>query len=180
VFTTTIAIRAAQISLVGCIALLYGLIAVNNIVDYETNFSFVAHVLQMDTTLRHEATIWRAINNSSAHHLTYILIIAWEVLMAALCGVGTVRLGAAFRQDSDAFRAAKCMALWGLCGGWVLWLGGFLAVGGEWFVMWQSADWNGQVAAFRMFAVTTLGFIVLVQSDEPPSPPQRVDVSRES
>ena len=41
----------------------------------------------------------------------------------------------------------------------LLWFGAFLLVGGEWFVMWQSETWNGQDAAFRMFAV--VGLILL-------------------
>jgi predicted small integral membrane protein len=35
----------------------------------------------------------------------------------------------------------------------------FLTVGGEWFLMWQSHTWNGQDAAFRMFA--SLGIILI-------------------
>jgi predicted small integral membrane protein len=32
------------------------------------------------------------------------------------------------------------------------WFTAFLSVGAEWFLMWQSHTWNGQDAAFRMFA----------------------------
>jgi predicted small integral membrane protein len=35
----------------------------------------------------------------------------------------------------------------------------FLTVGGEWFVMWQSQIWNGQMSAFRMF--TCVGIVLL-------------------
>ncbi len=38
---------------------------------------------------------------------------------------------------------------------------GFMVVGGEWFMMWQSAVWNGQEAAFR-FYVTLLGVLIYV------------------
>jgi predicted small integral membrane protein len=41
-----------------------------------------------------------------------------------------------------------------------MWLLAFLAVGGEWFLMWQSTTWNGQAAAFRMF--TVLGIVLLI------------------
>ena len=43
--------------------------------------------------------------------------------------------------------------------GCMLWLVAFLTVGAEWFLMWQSATWNGQQAAFRMFVV--LGLVLL-------------------
>jgi predicted small integral membrane protein len=29
----------------------------------------------------------------------------------------------------------------------LMWLMAFLSVGAEWFLMWQSKDWNGQEAA---------------------------------
>jgi predicted small integral membrane protein len=46
--------------------------------------------------------------------------------------------------------------------GMLLWLVAFLSIGGEWFLMWQSATWNGEEAAFRMFAVTALVLLYLV------------------
>ncbi len=46
-----------------------------------------------------------------------------------------------------------------------MWLVAFLAVGGEWFLMWQSHIWNGQEAAFRMFAVVELVLLIVLQPD---------------
>jgi predicted small integral membrane protein len=43
------------------------------------------------------------------------------------------------------------VAIAGLTLGLLLWLVAFIAVGGEWFLMWQSAEWNGEEAAFRIF-----------------------------
>jgi predicted small integral membrane protein len=37
---------------------------------------------------------------------------------------------------------------------------GFIAIGGEWFVMWQSGDWNGLDAALRVFLLS--GVVLLV------------------
>ena len=39
---------------------------------------------------------------------------------------------------------------------------GFMVVGGEWFLMWQSQTWNGQDAAFRMFLVEGIVLLVLL------------------
>jgi predicted small integral membrane protein len=41
----------------------------------------------------------------------------------------------------------------------------FLEVGAEWFLMWQSATWNGQQEAFRMFAVLGIVLLLLLQAD---------------
>jgi len=38
-------------------------------------------------------------------------------------------------------------------------------VGGEWFLMWQSPNWNGQQAAFRMFTVVGLVLLILLHPD---------------
>ena len=62
------------------------------------------------------------------------------------------------------------MTLWrslgGLALGLVLWFGGFLVVGGEWFQMWQSKTWNGQEAAYRFIVCIGLVLIFLNQRDD--------------
>ena len=47
----------------------------------------------------------------------------------------------------------------------LMWLVAFLAIGGEWFLMWQSHDWNGQASAFRMFTVVGLVLLILLQPE---------------
>ena len=42
---------------------------------------------------------------------------------------------------------------------------GFMVIGGEWFVMWQSTTWNGQEAAFR-FYVTALAALIFVNQPD--------------
>jgi predicted small integral membrane protein len=39
---------------------------------------------------------------------------------------------------------------------------GFIAVGGEWFLMWQSTTWNGIEAAFRYVTLAGLAMLVLL------------------
>ena len=48
----------------------------------------------------------------------------------------------------------------------LLFFGGFIAIGGEWFQMWKSNAWNGLDPAFRnaMLAVVAL---VVVQLPSP-------------
>ena len=47
----------------------------------------------------------------------------------------------------------------------MLWFTGFIAVGGEWFLMWQSEKWNGQNAAFRLVVIIGITLVYLVQPD---------------
>ena len=46
-----------------------------------------------------------------------------------------------------------------------MWFFGFMAVGGEWFSMWQSPTWNGQEAAFR-FYMTILAVLIFVNQPD--------------
>jgi predicted small integral membrane protein len=70
------------------------------------------------------------------------------------------------RGTAAAFQRAKRMAVSGLAVGVLLWLGGFVAIGGEWFGMWMSSQWNGIESAFR-FAIVLLAMLVwLGQRDD--------------
>jgi predicted small integral membrane protein len=51
-----------------------------------------------------------------------------------------------------------------------MWLVAFLAIGGEWYEMWQSQTWNGQGEAFRMFVVVGLILLLLLQPDSEAQP----------
>jgi predicted small integral membrane protein len=57
------------------------------------------------------------------------------------------------------------LALAALALGLLQWLVVFLAVGGEWFLMWQSRTWNGQEAGFRMFTVLGIVMLLVAQPD---------------
>jgi predicted small integral membrane protein len=65
-----------------------------------------------------------------------------------------------------AFNHAKALAALGLTVSLLQWFVAFIAVGGEWFLMWQSQIWNGQDAAFRMFACIGVVMLILIQKDE--------------
>jgi predicted small integral membrane protein len=48
----------------------------------------------------------------------------------------------------------------------VLFFGGFIAAGGEWFQMWRSTAWNGLEPAFRNSVLAALT-LVLIHSTAP-------------
>jgi predicted small integral membrane protein len=154
--------KALLVLLIGLFSLLVG---VDNIIDYGTNYAFVAHVMTMDTVFPTTTLTWRAITSPALHHAAYAVIIASELLTGALCTWGAVRLWQARNQPAGYFNRAKDVAVAGLVCGFGLWFFGFLTVGGEWFQMWQSATWNGQEAAFRFIASIGLVLIFLNQRD---------------
>lgn len=163
-YTSTV-IRWSKAALVASVGLFAALVAVNNLVDYQSNFRFVQHVLSMDTTFPDNRLMGRAIVDPTLHHAAYWLIIAVEALTALLCLLGALRLWQARIGPSAEFNRAKGMAVAGLSVGILLWFVGFMVIGGEWFLMWQSDTWNGQEAAFRFIAVLALVLIYLVIED---------------
>ena len=51
--------------------------------------------------------------------------------------------------------------------GFLVWFTGFMVVGGEWFLMWQSKAWNGQQAAFRFYmTLLAVGIFVSLRDGE--------------
>jgi predicted small integral membrane protein len=43
----------------------------------------------------------------------------------------------------------------------VLFMGGFIAIGGEWFQMWKSQTWNGLDPAFRNSVLAMISLVVM-------------------
>ena len=160
--------RAAKLSLLSGLALLFTLVVFNNVNDFNVNYQFVRHVMSMDTTLPGNHGLWRALPSPSLHLVFYLAIIAWEIVTAILLWLGAVRLLRALRLPASAFNVAKRTSILGLTLSLLLWLVAFLAVGGEWFLMWQSHVWNGQEEAFRMFVLTGVVLLILLQPETGP------------
>ncbi len=154
-----IAIRVAKAAMVAAIALFASLVAFGNLTDYGTNFTFVQHVLSMDTIYPSPTIKYRAINDPILQHTAYALIILVEIAVAVLCWIGAFILMRKIRSDADAFNRAKPVALVGLIVGFLLWQVGFISIGGEWFGMWMSSQWNGVNSAFRI--VTTIAVVLI-------------------
>ena len=60
------------------LALFAGLVAFDNLTDYQTNYVFLRHVLSMDTTPPGNALMYRSISSPSLWEAAYALIIAGE------------------------------------------------------------------------------------------------------
>jgi predicted small integral membrane protein len=162
--------RTAKLLLLSAIALFYTLVVFNNTTDFDSNYQFVRHVLMMDTTLPGNRGMWRALQSPVWHLAFYLSMIAWEIVTAVLCWWGALNLYRALRAPASIFNAAKRVPMTALTLGMLMWLVAFLTVGGEWFLMWQSHAWNGQEAAFRMFAVVGIVLLIVLQPDREEQP----------
>jgi predicted small integral membrane protein len=164
--------------LVGLNALYMILVVVGNITDFRVNQQFVHHVLAMDTINLGQApgasldphVTWRALSATTMQDAVYIGIIIWEsaagLVLASALAMWFVDRG---RRREYARRLSTIGLLMVL----LLFFGGFIDIGGEWFQMWRSTAWNGLDTAFRnvLFAIATLIVIHL------PSPSATVTVA---
>ncbi len=152
--------RRLKIFMIGGLAVLCGFIVAGNIHDPGSNLLFVQHVFSMDTIIPVSAMADHAIPIPLLWRIAFWLIVIGEGLTAALFALGTVELVRARKFKSRDFHQAKRFVFAGAACGFLVWFIGFLAVGGEWFAMWQSQVWNGQQPAFRIFASILLVLIV--------------------
>ncbi|MFD3308965.1 DUF2165 domain-containing protein [Streptomyces sp. NPDC058694] len=141
--------------LTGTVALYITLVAFGNITDFGTNQQFVQHVLAMDTTFKDDDLMWRAVESKGLQDAVYIAIIVWETIAALVLILGTVQW---LRHDLVRARRTSTLGLLMLM---LLFGAGFLAIGGEWFAMWQSEDWNGLDAAMRVFLLSGVVLVVI-------------------
>ncbi|MFI1375049.1 DUF2165 domain-containing protein [Streptomyces longwoodensis] len=141
-------------ALTATVALYMALVAFGNITDFGTNQQFVRHVLAMDTTFKDDDLMWRAVTDKALQDTAYVLIIVWETA-AALVLLAATWLWV--RRDTP---RARTLSTYGLLMVMLLFGAGFIAVGGEWFAMWQSKTWNGLDAAIRVFTLS--GVVLLV------------------
>ncbi len=143
----------------------FTLVVLVNLIDYNANFQFVKHVLEMDTTYLSPKVMGRVIESHFMHTFFYLIIISVELLCGLLLWFGGIRLMLK-KGDSVAFNRAKGAANLGLFIGITLYFTGFISIGGEWFLMWQSSAWSGVNASARF--ATLLFFILLFLNQKEP------------
>ncbi|WP_280267825.1 DUF2165 domain-containing protein [Nocardia wallacei] len=140
----------------------YLIVAVTNCLDTDTNRRGVAAVLSMRSTIHHPAVDWHAITNSTAVWIAYTLVVIWEFLIALVLLAGAVAGWRALigRRTATGDAAAKLSSL-----GWImavlLFAGGFLTIGGEWFRMWANKEVDASSAALQNFLIAAVGLVLV-------------------
>jgi predicted small integral membrane protein len=159
-------LRLAKLLLVASLAAFAFIVAYDNVVDYDSNYEFVRHVLSMDTTFPTNTLRSRAITSPALWNAAYIAIITTEALTALAFAKGAYDLLRNLRAPAQRFQAARRFTIIGATIAFLLWFTGFMVIGGEYFSMWQSAIWNGQQAAFRFYVTVLLVLLVVLQPDQ--------------
>ncbi len=150
------------------IAGLFGLfVFMGNLMDYDSNYQFVKHVLSMDTTFEGNALMWRALTAPWIWTVGYIGIIIAEGIFTLLGLIGGVKLFLARNAGAAVYDRARS---WGYAAygvGLLIWFVGFIVIGSEWFAMWQSSSWNGKDTAMPL-AILWAAFAALLAMNEAP------------
>jgi predicted small integral membrane protein len=158
-------IRASKALLLFALGFYYTLVVFNNTNDYHSNLTFVHHVLMMDTTYPGNQGMWRAIQSPTIHFAFFASIVLWEIVTGLLCYWGAIRLVRNLRSNPATFNVAKRLGVVALTLSLLMWLTAFLSVGNEWFLMWQSKEWSGEMGADHMFAIAGIILLYLVTPD---------------
>jgi predicted small integral membrane protein len=91
--------------------------------------------------------------------IVYVAIIVWETVAALVLIAATVAWVRSLAGRGPVVTARRLSSI-----GWLMWLllfgGGFVAIGGEYFQMWQSQDWNGLDAAMRNVIIAGVALIL--------------------
>lgn len=158
-------IRLSKIAMAAMIALLTFLITLNNILDYDSNYEFVRHVLSMEDTSPTNTLISRAVAHPILLSLSYWTIIVGEGVTCLFFLMGSWKLWRAKRASGLIFNQAKKWVYAGATMAMLVWFLGFMVIGGEYFLMWQSAIWNGQESAFRFYMSVLAVLVYINQTD---------------
>lgn len=166
-FTTEFCLRLAKVLITGSISLFAFVAGLSNVFDPNTNLEFVVHVMAMDSVFPDNTFAWRAIKSPLLHDIAFWIIVAVELVIAVLCLIGTLKLLRSLGGSPREFHEAKNWAVLGMLLGILLWFTGFIVIGGEWFLMWQSETWNGISSSFRFTVVIFLNLLFLAMPESP-------------
>ncbi|VVN71566.1 DUF2165 family protein [Pseudomonas fluorescens] len=165
--TTGGLVRRSKLLIVLFVSFFGMFVVFNNLTDYSTNYQNVQHILSMDTTDRNSSLMYRSITLPILHHRIYWLMITLETTFTVCCLIGAHQLYKALNASSTEFHEAKKFVVAGFMVGIFIWYFCFQVVGGEWFVMWKSTEWNDLNTAARLtdFLMMALVFIALKIDD---------------
>ena len=157
-------LRLCKVVMAASLAAFADIVAIDNIIDYGSNYKFVSHVLSMDTTFADNSLRWRAITEPMLWQAAYWAIIIGEALTGIGYTIGCIALLRRLRASGAAFNRSKRFVYMATAIGFLVWFFAFMVIGGEWFSMWQSPTWNGQQAAFRFYAaVLGVGIFIALE-----------------
>jgi predicted small integral membrane protein len=164
--------RAASSMFVLMVGFYYLMVAFDNITNplnpNASNWPFVQGVLSGDGVPGNSGFEWRFIHQPWIHGLFYLGIILGESCAGVLLLTAGI-LGIRRAADPLKWSSAQRLSFVGGLVGLLIFFTGFITIGGNWFIMFLNAKWNGLEPAFQNSTMTIcmLLFVslVLVGSD---------------
>lgn len=154
--------RLVQAFVVLGVGLFAFFVFLGNLLDYDSNYQYVKHVLSMDTTFDGNSLMWRAITADWLHTTAYWGIIAVEGLVAGFAFISGITMLSCLKRPYEEFMAAKTLGYYAFLLGFLLWFVGFIVIGSEWFAMWQSETWNGKQTAMDITEVLGIFLVIFM------------------
>src|ERR1700692_1681172 len=121
-------IRVSKALLLFALGFYYTLVVFNNTNDYNSNLTFVRHVLLMDTTFPGNHGMWRAIHAPAVPFLFFARIVCGEIVICVRLWWAGFRLIRNLQATGAVFNAAKKLGVIALTPSLLIWLSAFLIV----------------------------------------------------
>ncbi|MCM3758710.1 DUF2165 domain-containing protein [Sporosarcina aquimarina] len=157
----TIALRLLKTATLLLAGLFGFFVFAGNLMDYNSNYEFVHHVLSMDTTFEGNSLMWRAFESTTVHTIAYWGLIIAEGIFSVLAFIGVYKMLINIKAPGRKFNQSKAFGYYAFILGFAIWFFGFVVIGSEWFAMWQSQIWNGKETAMDITSVW-IGFAILL------------------
>jgi predicted small integral membrane protein len=152
--------RYLKITLVVFVGLTGFLFVAGNIANWDAGLGAVGYVLSMEGHELYGSHIFPPVTNPTLVTIAYLVILAGEFLVGALCFKGAWDLWSARNGSAEVFNASKTFAVLGTGMAMVVWFGGFVVIGAVLFQMWQTQIGAGSFHDASIFAA--FGGLVLL------------------
>lgn len=159
-------IRLLKIVLVVLVGLQGWFYVAGNIANWDAGLSAVGYVLGMEGHEVYASHILPPVTDPTLVTIALLMIISGEFLVGALSLTGAWHLWRVRRNDADSFNSAKTVAILGAGMAMVVWLGGFVVIGGALFQMWQTQVGSGSFEGAFIYGATSTLVLLFVNSPD--------------
>jgi predicted small integral membrane protein len=156
-------IRFLKCALALCVALMCLFYAIQNVVNLQAAFSFVALMAGMEGHVAYPESFGFAVSSPALIWLILWIIILTEFAAGFCAAKGAWDMWAARSADAATFNSSKRLGILGAGLGVIIWFGYFHAVGGAFFQMWQIEAGGGPLNNAAQFA-TMCGIVMIYLS----------------
>ncbi len=159
-------IRLLKAVLALCVALLCLFYAIQNVVNLQAGYAFVALMTSMDGHVAYPDTFGFAVTSPAVNWLILWIIILTEFAAGIVAGKGALNMVLARGADAATFRQAKQLGILGAGLGVIIWFGYFSVIGGAFFQMWQTEVGNQPLRDAFQFAMMCGLVMIYLSMDE--------------